>query len=82
MAFIYTETKSDEEENSPTLPKGNLEVTGEDKPNESAFRNSVLKSREKIKLQNGLQSLGDVSREVGLTDANVFGMFQLEKVAK
>ena len=59
-----------------------MELTGEDKPNESAFRNSVLKSREKIKLQNGLQSLGDVSKEVGLTDANVLGLFQLEKVAK
>ena len=82
MAFIYTETKNDDGEDSPTLPKGNLEVTGEDKPNENAFRNSVLKSREKIKLQNGLQSLGDVSKEVGLTDANVLGLFQLEKVAK
>ena len=80
MSFIYTDIKEEKEDSqSLIVPSGKLEVDSEGSPNEVSFRNSVLKHREKDKLQKGLDSLSDVSREVGLTDA--LGLFQLEKVS-
>lgn len=79
MSFIYTPCVNKEDDSIPKMPNGDIEVGDVDKPNEEAFRNGVLKSREKDRLQKGVDSLQERTKEVEVAD--VLSMFNLEKVS-